>query len=145
MEQTPPHTEEGPRILVVDDEPDLLFLLRRVLKRRAPGCAIDPVGDAPAALARLAEGPLPAVVLLDLNLPGMHGLDLLALLRGDERTRSLPVVIWSGTADPATREEALRIGVSWFAVKPSGFAELESFLDRVLALAGVAPLGGSVG
>ncbi len=132
-------TDGGARILVVDDDADTLFLVGEMLRMRAPDCVLELVSGGAQAAERLTVLPAPAVVLLDVNLADGDGLDLLRLLRADASLEGLPVVMWSGEADPRVREEAEALGVTWFTTKPGGLDELDTFLDRLLAL--LAPAG----
>ena len=81
-------------ILLVEDNPDDELLTRRALKKSGIPNKVSVVRDGAEALDVLfGAGELPSMVLLDLNLPKVDGLEVLRRLRADERTRSLPVVV----------------------------------------------------
>ncbi len=107
------------RILVVDDEPAMRRLLRTGLATQDYEVVEAP--DGTAALAVLADGPLDLVVL-DLGLPGVHGLDVLRVLRG--RGDLTPVLVLSSRSDEAGKVQALDLGADDYVTKPFGMNEL---------------------
>jgi DNA-binding response OmpR family regulator len=104
-------------ILVVDDDPDLVSLVRRWLERE--GHVVDHVGTGPGALHALALDPLPDLVLLDVMLPRIDGFEVLRRMRADERLRRVPVIVMSAFAD---RHEdvarAMQLGANDYIIKP---------------------------
>jgi PAS domain S-box-containing protein len=102
------------RVLLVEDEDSVRLAARRILERH--GYDVVAVGDAAAALAALADGVHPDVVLTDVVMPGMSGLALAARLAAQHP--ELPVVLMSGHADEAALQEALAAGDHAFVQKP---------------------------
>lgn len=85
-------------MLVVDDELDLRFLVRLALESR--GHEVIEAADGEDALERLAEAAeLPQVIVTDLHMPAMDGRELVARLRSDASTSSIPIVLWSARPD----------------------------------------------
>lgn len=85
-------------VLVVDDEFDLRFVLRLLLEKRGLDVLEAPEGG--AALEQIRGcGVRPAVVVTDLDMPGMDGRELIDRLRADEATTTIPIVVWSGRPD----------------------------------------------
>jgi len=80
-------------------------------------------GDAPDAL--------PWLVLLDLNMPRLNGFEVLERLRADERTRLLPVVIFSASDEWSDEREAHRLGANGYVRKPMGFENLRAILAEL--------------
>ena len=113
------------RVLLVDDDEDHGFLVRRALAD-LPGVevAVEVAGDGEQAMERLGrsrfepDGP-PQLILLDLKMPRMGGLEVLGRIRADEGTHRLPVVVLTSSERPEDREEALRLGATWFVCKPT--------------------------
>ena len=103
-------------ILVVDDDPISVRLLQMTLERN--GYATASASSAAAALAWLEDAQSVELVITDQNLGGMSGLELFSALRADVRFRRLPVILCTGVADRATIEEAMRLGIRHFIVKP---------------------------
>ena len=117
----------GPaRVLVADDNRDMRAYLRRLLR---PGYRVDTVGDGLAAL-RAARADPPDLVIADVMMPVMDGLELVAELRVDPRTARVPVLLLSALAAPASSVQGLAAGADDYLVKPFSAAEL---LARVRA------------
>jgi two-component system, OmpR family, KDP operon response regulator KdpE len=106
------------RILVVDDESQLLRALRINLRARA--YEVETAQDGAAALAAVARRP-PDVVVLDLGLPGISGIEVITGLRG---WTQVPIIVLSGRADPADKVEALDAGADDYVTKPFNMDEL---------------------
>ena len=115
-------------VLVVDDHPDLCELLARLL--RLGGHAAACSTDGAEALDLVRREP-PGLVVLDVMMPGMSGLDVLAALRADPETAAVPVVMYSAFADPAARRKALALGAADYLVKGwASYDELRAAVDR---------------
>jgi signal transduction histidine kinase/DNA-binding response OmpR family regulator len=117
-------------LLIIEDEPDLRTYLTRLFNK--DGYAVEAVGDAENAHAWLennADNP-PDMVITDVMLPGQSGLDLLALIRQDDRMARLPVVVLTALADAESAVAAFAAGADDFVSKPFNSAEL---LARVRA------------
>ncbi len=111
-------------ILLVEDNPDDGALACRALAVRVPGVRVEVVRDGGAAGERVhGEDPLPDVVVLDLQLPHLGGLDVLRRLRAHPRTRALPVVVLSASPDAGDIEASYRAGANSFVRKPSRYRE----------------------
>jgi DNA-binding response OmpR family regulator len=111
------------RILVIEDEARIARFISSGLA--AEGYEVCTVGDGETALARLAAVD-PELVILDLLLPGMDGLDVLCAIR--ERHPSAAVIVLSARRDVPTKIAGLRAGASDYMVKPFSFDEL---LERI--------------
>lgn len=118
-----------PTILVVEDEVAIQELLRYSLEQ-APFEVILVTG-AEQALAEI-RCKLPSVVLLDLMLPGMSGIELARHLRSETRTRSLPIIMVTARAEEADRVAGLNIGADDYVTKPFSPKELIARIRAVL-------------
>jgi DNA-binding response OmpR family regulator len=120
-----------PSILVVDDELETVELVRAAFKRR--GCNVIGAMNGYDGL-RLAREHRPAVILIDLMLPGINGFELCRQLRIDPLTLHIPQVILSARESPIDQAEALAAGADRYLVKPVGIKMLvglvESLIDR---------------
>jgi DNA-binding response OmpR family regulator len=103
------------KILVVDDEPDALELIGFNLKRA--GFDVVTASDGAEALRRARESP-PALVVLDLMLPELDGLQVCRLLRGDSRTASIPIIMLTAKAGEIDRVLGLELGADDYLTKP---------------------------
>jgi DNA-binding response OmpR family regulator len=123
------NAREGTRILVIDDSPTIVALLKRMLIQNdyAPLEALD----AESGL-ELAFNELPDLIFLDIVLPGMDGFSALRALRRDPRTRSIPVVMISGNEQATEQFYVQRIGADDFMKKPFSRAEVFSRIERLL-------------
>lgn len=92
-------------VLLVEDEPDDAELLTRALLEIRPGTRVSVVGDGVEALKRLlgedrGSTTLPQLIVLDLNLPMLDGMQVLRCIHANARTAKIPVVVLSGTCNP---------------------------------------------
>lgn len=124
-------------ILLVEDNPDDELLTRRALRINRIDNPVVVVRDGAEALdyllgrgcyADCTESELPGVVLLDLNLPKIGGLEVLQRLRLDQRTRLLPVVVLTSSREERDVQEAYMRGANSYIRKPVDF---NLFLDAV--------------
>ena len=106
------------KVLVIDDEPPIRKLLRMGLGTQ--GYEILEAANGKASLELLAQKP--DLVILDLGLPDIQGLDLLRMIRG--RNESVPIVVLSSRGDEAGKVEALDLGADDYVTKPFGMDEL---------------------
>jgi two-component system phosphate regulon response regulator PhoB len=108
-------------ILVIDDEKDLLELLRGNLQR--DGFEVLTASDGKAGL-EAARSKLPNLIILDLMMPGLDGLEVCREVRRDERTRSIPIIMLTAKAAEADRVVGLELGADDYVVKPFSPREL---------------------
>jgi two-component system, OmpR family, KDP operon response regulator KdpE len=106
------------KIMIVDDEPPIRKLLRMGLGTQ--GYDVLEAANGKIALELLAENP--ALIILDLGLPDIHGHDLLRMIRG--RNDSVPIVVLSSRGDEAGKVQALDLGADDYLTKPFGMDEL---------------------
>ncbi|HEX9278523.1 MAG TPA: phosphate regulon transcriptional regulator PhoB [Casimicrobiaceae bacterium] len=118
-----------PSILVVEDEPAIQELLRVNLEDA--GFAVRAVADAEAALGEIRRA-LPDLLLLDWMLPGQSGLALARGLRGEARTRELPIIMVTARGDEAERVAGLEAWVDDYVTKPFSPRELKARIKSVL-------------
>jgi len=127
-------------ILLVEDNPQDEMLILRALKKINLANEVDVVRDGQQAVdylfgegefAARAGTELPAVVLLDIGLPRLSGLEVLARLRADPRTRLLPVVILTSSDEDKDRLKSYERGANSFVRKPLAFAEFAETVARL--------------
>jgi CheY-like chemotaxis protein len=120
-------------ILVVDDEPDVSDLFRQRFRREARDgtYVMHFAGSGEAALDQLAGGiePILIVILSDINMPGMDGLQLLAEIK--QRFPSLPVMMVTAYGDDERRRRASELGALEFLTKPVDFDRLKAQLRQL--------------
>jgi DNA-binding response OmpR family regulator len=123
-----PSVPPAQRILVVEDDQDIANLLRHSLGRA--GFAVD-VLRAGTDVVPALRSTLPDLVLLDLMLPGLDGLEVCRLLRGDARTAAVPVIMLTARGEESDRIVGLELGADDYITKPFSPNEL---VARVRAL-----------
>jgi CheY-like chemotaxis protein len=117
-------------ILVIDDSPEVRRYLRFVLE--TDNYAVETANDGEQGLKRLRDGCAPSIVLLDMHMPGLNGLQTLQRLR--ESQPELKVIMCSSEDDPGIIREAILLGVDAYLVKPVKHLYLSAALERCLAL-----------
>ncbi len=123
--------ESGARVLLADDNADMRRYVQALL---TPRWRVEAVADGAQALEAIRRE-LPDLVLTDVMMPGLDGFGLLAALRADERTRSLPVIMLSARAGEEARVEGLEAGADDYLVKPFGARELRARVQTHLEIA----------
>ena len=124
-------------ILLVEDSPQDVELTMLALKEGKIVNHIDVVNDGPEALAYLtgrgehAGQALPSVVLLDINLPKMSGLDVLKEIRADRRTRHVPVVMLTSSRQQEDMLRSYDLGANSFVRKPVEFDKLVDAMQQL--------------
>lgn len=124
---------KAPHFLLVEDDDTHARLVSLALDEHVPGSVLERARDGRAALVRLTRAaglnadPLPDVVVLDLNLPGLSGHEVLLAIKSDPRLKTLPVVILSTSAAESDRLRAYSHYANSYLVKPIDF-------DRFIAM-----------
>jgi two-component system response regulator len=131
---------ENGTILLVDDSPDDVELTLRALMNNGAKGRVDVVKDGAEALDYLLcrgeyskrdRDDIPDMVLLDLKMPRVDGLEVLRQLRADDRTRVMPVIVLTSSQDETDRKEAYRQGANSFIRKPTDFDEYATMIGKV--------------
>jgi CheY-like chemotaxis protein len=118
--------DHPPTLLLVEDDPGHARLIERNLQRAHLPFAIVLLRDGQAALDYLfpsqeasgANHPQPSLVLLDLNLPGCSGVDILTRLKRDAQTKHIPVIVLTTTDDPHEIAQCYALGCNAYLTKP---------------------------
>jgi DNA-binding response OmpR family regulator len=125
MNQTQPRA----RVLVVDDEADLVRILQFGLQ--AIGYHVDTASDGQEGLKKARELK-PDIILLDLMLPKLDGYKVCRLLKFDERYKNIPIIILSARTQEGDQLLAMEMGANRFVTKPYDFAEVLSHIETLL-------------
>ena len=127
-------------ILLVEDNPDDLALVLRVLRRQHLADRVEIVQDGAEALdflfctgayAHHCLADRPRVILLDLKLSKVTGLEVLQRLKSDARTRAIPVVIFSSSAQDHDVMESYKLGANSYILKPLDMSELTEAVSQI--------------
>lgn len=119
----------GKRVLIVDDEAPMRFLLSKQLKRA--GFEVTPTADGEAALVATAGEPFD-VIVLDVIMPGMDGFEVCRRLKADPQTAAIPVIFLSASCSGEFRRRAFSLGAADFLAKPFETDELPMYIKTIL-------------
>jgi len=119
-------------VLTVDDDPDLLALIAKVL---SADYEVLTANDPGTALELAGGEPRPDLILLDVDMPGATGFELITLLKEDGKTAHIPVVFLTGRTDPQDQTEGFQLGAADYITKPINAAVLKVRVRTQLALA----------
>jgi two-component system, OmpR family, response regulator len=118
---------KGKHILIVEDHPSLTEIFSKILN--LCGVGVSQAESGKAALQKVEAEP-PDIILLDLGLPDMNGLDVALRVRRNKKAKSVPIIAVSATSDP--RENCLRVGCNDFIVKPFAASELLARMSSLM-------------
>jgi two-component system chemotaxis response regulator CheY len=120
-------------ILIVDDSPTIRRMIRASLGI-LPDTKLTEAASGLQAIEALAVSPV-HMVLLDLNMPDMHGLDVLRFVRSHDHYKDVPVMVLTTRGDSTSRDAALQAGASAYMTKPFSPSVLAASVAELLALA----------
>ncbi|MBF0247077.1 MAG: response regulator [Alphaproteobacteria bacterium] len=118
------------RVIYIEDNPANVMLMQSILSH-IPGVELQVAHTAELGIALIQQDP-PNLVLMDINLPGMSGIEALGLLRQDAKTRDLPVVAISAAAMPRDIEKGLAAGFTSYLTKPFDVPEMLEVVKGIL-------------
>lgn len=118
------------KILIVDDEPDMILLLKELAKKKYNiDCKYDLTG---AKCIEMSQGYKPDLILLDMNLPKISGLGLLKELKRCNELSHIPVVVFSGVHQSDVVKEALELGASTYFTKNGSIDDLFDVVEAYI-------------
>src|SRR6186713_2994785 len=122
------------KVLIVEDEPDIAGLMKHALERGGE-MDVEIVNTGAAALKCVMEEP-PGLVLLDLNLPFIDGLEVCRLLRGRPSSAAIPIIMVTARTGESDRVSGLELGADDYVTKPFSLRELVARVRAVLRRGG---------
>lgn len=117
-------------IMIVDDSATMLMSLRSTLEMN--GYKVEAASDGQAAADRLSAGANPDLIITDINMPRMGGLDLIRHVRGLPGFRFTPILTLTTESQASVRDEGRRLGATGWLVKPVAGPQLVSVIKQVL-------------
>lgn len=121
-------------VLSVDDDDEDQFILERVFKAHCPDCRVTFANNGADLLTYLGTAKsMPALILLDLNMPIMNGFETLIALRAEPRYRSIPVVMLTTSHEPADVHRSYDLGANAFQQKPERYDDLVQLIQSIHA------------
>lgn len=112
-------------VLLIEDDPDAAELMKLALKKAGLERPLVVLADGDEAVDYLTHNPPPALLVLDVKLPRRSGLEVLTWLRSQSDTRPLPVLMLTASSSSKDIEEALKLGIQSYHVKPTDFNDLK--------------------
>lgn len=119
------------RILLVEDDPSDVMLMREALKDTEALVELTVAGDGEEALSRLRGEGRFRLVLLDWRLPKIGGEEVLREIRGDAALKMIPVIVLTTSASEADVRAAYELGANAFLTKPTGLRDLRSLVSSI--------------
>lgn len=117
-------------ILIVDDSPTMLASIEAILAKN--GFPVDAAASGEEARDRLAAGARPQLIITDLNMPGMNGIELIAEVRRMPRHRFTPILVLTTESKSELRREAKAVGATGWIVKPVTEDSLMQVIEQIL-------------
>ncbi len=130
-------TDKSFAILMIDDDEEDFNLVKDALESRRLKVDLYWAADGDEALSFLRRDgvysnvPVPNLILLDLNMPGKNGFEVLRDLKADEKLRRIPVVILTSSGDQANISRGYNVGASSFMLKPLSFDEMANAMQSL--------------
>lgn len=127
-------------LLLVEDDPDDIELMNEALKDASIVCSIQTIsqGDKVLPYLELCKK-FPDIIILDLNLPKLHGRDVLRLIKTSERFKLIPVAILTTASSQTERDYCLREGANEFLTKPSTVEGFNRTVNSILNILNESP------
>jgi two-component system, chemotaxis family, chemotaxis protein CheY len=126
------------QILIVDDSPTIRRMVRTSLQTLPSPAEFVEAGSGLEAIERLALGTV-VLMVLDLNMPDMHGFEVLGFIRGHSKYAQVPVIVLTTRGDESSRDAALRAGATAFMTKPFVPAALAAAVAGLLNASAASP------
>ncbi|HUC83488.1 MAG TPA: response regulator [Flavisolibacter sp.] len=120
-------------VFLADDDEDDRDVFRDVIYNIIPSAKVEVVNDG-ETLLHLLSHMIPDILFLDLEMPGKNGLQCLLAIRGNEKLKDIPIVVFSSTTRPANVQTAYDMGADLFLTKKSSFQEYTKCLETVLKM-----------
>lgn len=125
---TPQRAPVSSRILLIEDSSGDVYLLRHALAEHGANCQLDVIQDGEEALQAVErisrrEEPLPTVIVLDLNLPKVGGIEILERIRATDGFSGVPVMVLTSSLSDKDKRRAEALGADFYVTKPMGVAE----------------------
>lgn len=118
--------------LLVDDDTDDSDLIFEVLKEVDSNVQYTYAMEGPEALTMLEKEYTPDIIFLDINMPGMNGWQCLTKLKANDRSKDIPVIMYSTSSYPHEIEKAFQLGALAFFTKPNHYSLLKKNIQIVL-------------
>ncbi|MEM1336777.1 MAG: response regulator [Bacteroidota bacterium] len=119
------------KVLFIEDDMIESMKLQRAIEKFQLKHTIVEAKNGEEALEVLNSGDLPDIILLDLNMPRMSGIEFLSILKADERLKYLPTIILTTSENRADLLECFKIGIAGYIIKPLKYEDYEIKIKKV--------------
>ncbi len=119
------------KVLFIEDDMIESMKLQRAISKLQYKHTIVEAKNGEEALEILKDGDLPDIILLDLNMPRMSGIEFLTILKADERLKYLPTIILTTSENRVDLLECFKIGIAGYIIKPLKYEDYESKIKKV--------------
>ena len=118
-------------VILADDDEDDCYIFTHVMSQLDKKVKITCVNNCYDLLDHMKKKGHPDVIFLDLNMPGMHGMECLRELKAHDKLQNLPVVVYSTSTNPKDMKDALQEGASGYITKSGSIVNLKEQLRKV--------------
>jgi CheY-like chemotaxis protein len=122
------------RILLIEDDADDVELLKDALEQNSIDCRIDVVTEGDKALPYLESNDLPDIIVMDFNLPKLHGREILSLIRSSETLSGIPLMVLTTSASQDDMRYAFSMGADKFVTKPNTIQGFNTTVQAIISL-----------
>lgn len=125
------------KIFLIEDDPDDVELLQEALKSNGVNYTMDIARDGSAAIGYLHDGSvLPDLIILDFNLPKIHGREVIVEIKSNPEFVNIPLLILTTSSSKEDVDYAYKYGADKYLIKPATMEEIKNTVDIILQLAG---------
>lgn len=130
------------RILLIEDDADDIELLQEALKNHAIAFDMDVIKDGKLALDHFRAGSMaPEIIILDLNLPKVHGRELIVEIKAAQTFKNIPLLILTTSSAKEDVEYAYKHGADKYLIKPSTIEKIRETVNTIVQLTNKNPVG----
>ena len=126
-------TSEKFRILAIDDEPSVLMIIQHFFKEKYDVVVMNKAED---GIKWMQEGNLPDIIICDLTMPEINGMEVVQMIRSSGFFSTIPLIMLSATESSEQKIQVLNAGADDFLVKPFNHKELEARINSILRRSG---------
>ncbi|MEA1921276.1 MAG: response regulator [Pseudomonadota bacterium] len=121
-----------PILLVEDDRVDAMTVKRALKELNITNrLDVEPNGEEALAFLRNLESELPGIILLDLNMPKMNGIEFLQIAKKDDRLKMIPVVVLTTSKEDQDRVDSFNLGVAGYMIKPVDYRKFVEVVKTI--------------
>jgi CheY-like chemotaxis protein len=122
------------RILLIEDDADDIELLKDALEQNQVDCSIDVIMEGDKAIPYLENNDPPDVIVMDFNLPKLHGREILSLIRASENLSAIPLMVLTTSASRDDMRYAFSMGADKFVTKPNTIQGFKATVEAIISL-----------